>query len=1579
MPLSAIRAHAAEVAAALALAAALPGCREDLGLPADARLTCEDGRCPEGWSCNPALHQCVRDDSIDTAAPALAAPATATPRDVPLAATVRVVFDVTEELFRPPVVRLEAGTARVLTVDTAASTARHWELTYAVAGDEPQGTPCPLAIDLVDRQGLVAAGLSGGTLRFDFTPPVLSAATVTGAPVPPGGTLHVRFTASEPPGATPDVHLSSGEPLFLVTSAGLEYLYAYAATGAEQEHQLDEVHVSLVDPAGNAAAHLVAGTAEFDRTPPLLRSLIVAPPTAREGTLMQVTFEVSEDLGEDPVVVLSGATAVVFTRGAQVGRAYAYGHVAVPADGSALRALSIRLVDRAGLAASIAPGILVAFDFTAPVVSALATCVDDGLLAPCTAPRSLFSAVPPFDRMKVSFTVSEDVAAPAVSVGTTTLPIGGDAEGCATPDGRTWVCRHQVVDAAAGSAPRLETAGVRVVAADAAGNAGQASRFVTLDLEPPALAGSPYLERCDGYAPARVGPADLWTKPVASYGGPGCPYGAGPVRVQFSLTEPVGLGADGVSLSDGTRLAVDPQASTSTQLVALLTADAAEGASTIVAHVVDDAGNARHLALGTLRVDRTAPPSPDTGTEGRIVYHRAPWGLAATGGAARYFLAGASSAVAAGATVVVYDGPALATAGALGRVSASSTGAFGAAPGAAGAFEIAAANVPELWVAQEDAAGNSSPPAVVWDGVWYATMGGKTRGVTLGNPNVFTEQPLWGAARMTTAQREPDDPAVVAGGGAGLVTSGQPELRLLPKPPGAPYGRGGCRMAWDADRGRALLFAGGWGAHASAAVYDDETWLWTGGAWQLQPLDVRPPGRMGHGLAHDAVRGRTVLFGGCQGDYACGTLLGDTWEHDGTAWRRVCWPGCTAPACSCTTMPAPRRELALFFDALNGRVVLFGGETAAGVQADTWTWDGADWRRLAPASSPPARSRALVEASPETGTALLASGVDGGGATLYDTWRWDGQRWTGGATSASATPTWAGHVLWWDPAASSFRALLVHGSRLRAFTGTDWADLGPVGLDGDATAWSTGYWGACGVFDRERGVPVRFGGCLDAGTSSCLTTSSMATDTTWVFRDGAIRQLAPGVAPGPRYGAGMTWFPAIGAARLSGGKSPSRYSYLDAWTFDGVDWQGSGDAVDGGKYGFAMSPVSDTLLVRVAGDGYGWSGAPVHTACDTGAGFSACWGGSMTSYDATDPNSVDDVTFQAMAYDPPRGNAVYFRGDAGGATTWTAYWGVEYWPTTAGGPTSGVVWQPRTTPSRPSTIAGHQLQHCAGAGGVILFGGFDGARVLAETWLWTGTAWVRRYPATSPPPRRGHVMLCDEDRGKLYVLGGQGASGHLADVWEYDGTTWRPRAPFEAPSARREAVAAWLPTAGRGVVFSGWDGADYPGDTWIWNGGRDARPAHVLRAAFGAAGVWSEAILRGVDVTWRAGATAGAGGSGARLHVWDRGGWSATSAANTSPTPATLAWSTSTAPEWRDDPPDVLADRVRRLFAGDARELTFAAAPVGTNGTATTLASIRTDDVQVAVRYRLDCRNPGAATRDPLRCCSRAASSGRCL
>jgi len=125
-------------------------------------------------------------------------------------------------------------------------------------------------------------------------------------------------------------------------------------------------------------------------------------------------------------------------------------------------------------------------------------------------------------------------------------------------------------------------------------------------------------------------------------------------------------------------------------------------------------------------------------------------------------------------------------------------------------------------------------------------------------------------------------------------------------------------------------------------------------------------------MAFDPARGRVVLFGGSGGNFQ---LFADTWTWDGRDWRQE-QPDSSPPA---------RREAAVAYDPNEGRVLLFGGAGAGNsLMGDTWTWDGAQWSQLHPVPSPPARvGGALAYHAPSK--TLVLSG--------FGNWTWDGARW----------------------------------------------------------------------------------------------------------------------------------------------------------------------------------------------------------------------------------------------------------------------------------------------------------------------------------------------------------------------------------------------------------------------------------------------------------------------------------------------------------------------------------------------------------------------------------------------------------
>jgi hypothetical protein len=229
--------------------------------------------------------------------------------------------------------------------------------------------------------------------------------------------------------------------------------------------------------------------------------------------------------------------------------------------------------------------------------------------------------------------------------------------------------------------------------------------------------------------------------------------------------------------------------------------------------------------------------------------------------------------------------------------------------------------------------------------------------------------------------------------------------------PAAPAGADGPRWrnfaaaAYDTDRG-VLVVQGG--LQGRGTVFE-ETWEWDGTAWRRFAA-TGPGGREGARMAYDAARKLTVLVGGAT---AGGEVPADTWGWNGTTWRRLATAG-----------PRARFPGILEFDRRHGALVLYGGHTADGPYAlgDTWLWDGRAWREAAADSAPGPRVNLAAAWHARLGRVVLVAGADDD--TLYDdVWGWDGRAWT--ALPTGGLPARQAHGLAYD--ASRDRLVLTGG------------------------------------------------------------------------------------------------------------------------------------------------------------------------------------------------------------------------------------------------------------------------------------------------------------------------------------------------------------------------------------------------------------------------------------------------------------------------------------------------------------------------------------------------------------------------
>jgi cysteine-rich repeat protein len=222
-------------------------------------------------------------------------------------------------------------------------------------------------------------------------------------------------------------------------------------------------------------------------------------------------------------------------------------------------------------------------------------------------------------------------------------------------------------------------------------------------------------------------------------------------------------------------------------------------------------------------------------------------------------------------------------------------------------------------------------------------------------------------------------------------------------------------MAYDAARGRVVLFGGHDGA------LDGETWEYDGvtATWTLvTPSGSSPSARGSHAMAYDAARNRVILFGGS--DFP---LDGETWEYDGATatWTQVTPSG---------SSPSPRYQHAMAYDASRGRVVLFGGSDAGGLDGETWEYDGATatWTQVTPTgSSPSPRESHAMAYDAVRGRVVLFGGNDN--ALDGETWEYDGAT----ATWTQITPIGS------TPSPRKYHAMAYDAARGRAvlFSGND--------------------------------------------------------------------------------------------------------------------------------------------------------------------------------------------------------------------------------------------------------------------------------------------------------------------------------------------------------------------------------------------------------------------------------------------------------------------------------------------------------------------------------------------------------------
>jgi len=200
----------------------------------------------------------------------------------------------------------------------------------------------------------------------------------------------------------------------------------------------------------------------------------------------------------------------------------------------------------------------------------------------------------------------------------------------------------------------------------------------------------------------------------------------------------------------------------------------------------------------------------------------------------------------------------------------------------------------------------------------------------------------------------------------------QGSWRQLDGDSAGPSRRYGHSAIYESTRDRMIISHG----FTNAGRFDD-TWGFdfATNSWRdLSPSGARPVRRCLHHAVHDAANNQMYLYGGCASGFGpC--PLGDLWSFDLSSNR---WTERTGQL-----KPPAREHYGMAFDAVRGRLVLFGG-SGNGLLNDTWEYDprSGSWQQPVIAGDAPSpRHRHETALAGDPGTIFFFGGLTSSGAT----------------------------------------------------------------------------------------------------------------------------------------------------------------------------------------------------------------------------------------------------------------------------------------------------------------------------------------------------------------------------------------------------------------------------------------------------------------------------------------------------------------------------------------------------------------------------------------------------------------------
>jgi hypothetical protein len=236
------------------------------------------------------------------------------------------------------------------------------------------------------------------------------------------------------------------------------------------------------------------------------------------------------------------------------------------------------------------------------------------------------------------------------------------------------------------------------------------------------------------------------------------------------------------------------------------------------------------------------------------------------------------------------------------------------------------------------------------------------------------------------------------------------------------------------------------------------------------------------------------------------------------------------------------------YDSAVGKVVLFGGYggSLSTTYAGTWLWDGNNWQKESPSTSPPPEADGPQMAyDPQTGTVVLNE-QGPSGATTGQTWLYDASSDTWTESNTTSSPNVQGAAMAYDNGLGE--VVLVGGATSSNTADATWAWNGSAWTEIASASGSNGPYGTSGVasagaaYNSADGKLILFGGTNAHGVHTDTWALAVQTSPTW----SEVSTTGPTTGDVPA----MAYDPASGSIVLFGGETAT--SSLPATTWEAL-------------------------------------------------------------------------------------------------------------------------------------------------------------------------------------------------------------------------------------------------------------------------------------------------------------------------------------------------------------------------------------------------------------------------------------------